>query len=418
MPMMFAAALAAAATTGAAAPAPACTARLCYADNIGPFLDTLAASKRTSGRPVHILQIGDSHTAGDMFTNGWRTVLQSRYGFGGRGVLAAGRPYPGVITFGVTQAMSPGWTVNANFGKAWNPAGAAIGIAGFSLTTTLPGETMGVTSDTPDQNFDRITLCALRQPGGGAVTIRFGTKVERFDLAADEARAECRTVDSEWRVSSAQVTTDGPGIVTLTSFATFARQGGVVLSNLGVSGSQLVHLARESDRVIAAELDAWRPDLIVLAFGTNEGFSQSLTPDRFEEDLRSQVRRIRRLAGRKVPIMLIGAPDANTNVSAIARNYGSPQPCPNAGGTPGIWYTPTLLGAVRERQRQVAHDMDLAFWDWSAAMGGLCSAMAWRSADPPLMRGDHVHFTRAGGARLGAILFGDVEAALAAPRRQ
>jgi hypothetical protein len=52
-----------------------------------------------------------------------------------------------------------------------------------------------------------------------------------------------------------------------------------------------------------------------------------------------------------------------------------------------------------------------AFWDWSARMGGDCSAHAWRMTDPPRMRGDHVHFTSEGGDAIAALLFADLSAA-------
>ena len=77
-------------------------------------------------------------------------------------------------------------------------------------------------------------------------------------------------------------------------------------------GAQLTHLGRADDAVLRAELAVYRPDLIVLAFGTNEGFSPTGSADGFENTLRSQVARIRRLAGPNVPILLIGAPDAGT----------------------------------------------------------------------------------------------------------
>ena len=386
-----------------------CGPRLCYARNLEPFLAALDDARSNGRRPVHIMQVGDSHTAGDMISNGWRVPMQARFGFGGRGMLAPGRPYPGVITFGVTQTMSAGWTVNANFGKGWNSAGAPIGISGFSLTTVGGDERMGVSTDTPDQNFDRVTVCGVRRVGGGSAIIQLGAKTERLDLSGTQGGAACKTVDSDWRQSAAQLTTEGNGVVTITSFSTFVRKGGVVVSNLGVSGSQLTHLGREDDRVVADELAEYKPDLIVLAFGTNEGFSQALTPAVFEVDLRAQVRRLRRLAGRDVPILLIGAPDAGTSNVALARNYGSPVACP---GDPG-WYTPTLLSAIRERQRIVARDLKLGFWDWNAAMGGACAASIWRNADPPLVRGDHVHFTRAGGGRIGSMIFSDLDAAYA-----
>ncbi|EHN71843.1 hypothetical protein SMCF_8746, partial [Streptomyces coelicoflavus ZG0656] len=37
-------------------------------------------------RPVHILQVGDSHTAGDRITGAVRARWQARFGVGGRGV--------------------------------------------------------------------------------------------------------------------------------------------------------------------------------------------------------------------------------------------------------------------------------------------------------------------------------------------
>ena len=82
------------------------------------------------------------------------------------------------------------------------------------------------------------------------------------------------------------------------------------------------------------------------------------------------------------PQNAIGAPDANTRSRGLADNAGSPSPCPdpagvNSGGRP--WYTPTLLAEIRNRQRRVAADMGLAFWDWEQAMGGRCSAHRWRN---------------------------------------
>ena len=201
----------------------------------------------------------------------------------------------------------------------------------------------------------------------------------------------CHTVDSEEEVGSASLFTEDDGVVGITSFGVFRRHEGVALSNLGVSGAQLSHLGRTDDAVVATELAAYRPDLIVLAFGTNEGFSPLLAPDSYEDGLREQVARIRRLTGRDVPILLLGAPDAATRAEGL----------PGADCGDG-WRVPQLLSEVRERQRRVARDLGLAFWDWSAAMGGRCSSLAWRRDG--MMRGDHVHFTRSGGDRIGAMI--------------
>ncbi len=58
-----------------------CSNGLCNPEALRPWLAKLAVADRTEGRaPVHILQIGDSHTAGDNVTGGWRVLLQQRYG--------------------------------------------------------------------------------------------------------------------------------------------------------------------------------------------------------------------------------------------------------------------------------------------------------------------------------------------------
>lgn len=373
-----------------------CHANLCNAGQLAPFLARLRASRPDDGAPLHIVQIGDSHTAGDMITSGWRSRLQARYGAGGRGVLAAGRPYQGYLTWGVTASQTPGWSVNALFGGRWREDGPWLGLSGFTQTARSAGETLAVVTDTPDQNFDRIMVCAILQPGAGTVLLRMGEAAERWPLNAPRRASACRTMDVDTPVASASIATEDSGEVSITSFATFRRQGGVVLSNLGVVGAQLVHFGRTSDAVVRAELAAYRPDLIVLAFGTNEGFSPSLTPDGYEAALRAAIGRIRHLAGEEVPILLLGPPDAGARVSG-------------AGGCGDGWSAPALLDSVRERQQRVARALGLAFWNWSAAMGGRCAASRWRLAGR--MRGDHVHFTRDGGDRIGAMIDADLTAA-------
>lgn len=390
-----------AASASAQTPDPAaCQGSLCNAAPLAPFLARLRASRPDDGAPLHIVQIGDSHTAGDMITSGWRTRLQARYGAGGRGVLAAGRPYQGYLTWGVTAAQSAGWSVNATFGGRYREDGPWLGISGFTQTARGAGEMLGLVTDTPDQNFDRIQVCAILQPGGGTVVLRMGEAAERWGLDAPRPAPACRAMDVDAPVAAASITTEDSGVVSITSFGTFRRQGGIVLSNLGVVGAQLVHFGRTSDAVVRAELAAYRPDLIVLAFGTNEGFAPGLDADGYEAALRAEVARIRRLAGADVPILLLGAPDAGTRQASLAGPDGD---CGDG------WFVPRLLGLVRERQRRVARELGLGFWDWSAAMGGRCAASRWRLAER--MRGDHVHFTRDGGDRIGAMIDADLNRA-------
>jgi lysophospholipase L1-like esterase len=381
-----------------------CVGPVCNFDTLSPYFARLAAAREARGKPpVHILQIGDSHTAGDVLTGGWRELLQAQFGNGGRGMLAPGRPYDGYFTRGVTASMSPGWQVSATFGKDYAAQHLPIGLSSFSLTSTVPGATMALSADAPAMAFDRFVLCALAGMRAKRVTVRTGEGAQAVDLTSDIVEPRCTTLRFAAPQSSVEVSADA-GPVTLTSWATFRDDGGVVLSNVGIVGSQLQHFARTDDAVLAEELRAYAPDLIVLAFGTNEGFAPSIDTAAYEATLRTQIVRLRRLSP-DVPILLLGPPDALSRREELRGGQGN---CPVIAGVAPV-FAPPGLAQVRAVQRKVAADLHIAWWDWQARMGGLCAAERWVNQAPPLMRGDYVHFKTPGGAALARALQDDLD---------
>jgi len=325
---MAAAAAAMAATTAPAAALPGCIGGLCDMRALDPWFAKLARARRAEGeRPLHILQIGDSHTAGDSLTGAWRDILQQRYGSGGRGVLPPGKPWRGYFLRGMTADMSDGWKISATFGPGSADPRPALGLSGFDLTSQRDGARIALTADA-GQMFDRFTICALAQPRAGALRITIGATSERMNLDSAIARPECKTIRAPQPQFTVEVVSEGDP-VTITSWATFRDAGGIAVSNLGVVGSQLVHFARTDDAVVAEELRTYKPDLIVLAFGTNEGFAPVFRPYEYEIVLRTQIGRLRRLSG-GVPILLIGAPDASSRRPEMLRNAPGPTPasCP------------------------------------------------------------------------------------------
>ena len=322
--MITALALAAAAAAAPAVTAD-CAGALCDYAVLRPYFDKLAAARGGTGKPVHILQIGDSHTAGDSITGAWREALQARYGSGGRGVMPPGRPFQGYNPRGVSVEMSSGWTVSSIFGAgSQNPRGA-LGLSGFSITSSVEGARIGLTASA-NQSFTRLILCAIAEPGAGNLVITAGAQVDRMELGALLTRPECKTFDYDRPQYAVSVVTEG-GPVTITSWASFRDAGGVALSNVGVVGSQFVHFSRNDDAVVAEELRSYDPDLIVVAFGTNEGFAARVSPQEYEITLRTQIGRLRRLAGR-VPILMLGAPDALTRRNELLANAPTMTPAP------------------------------------------------------------------------------------------
>ncbi|MFD2779923.1 hypothetical protein ACFS32_00850 [Novosphingobium pokkalii] len=92
-----------------APPLPAITAavpgQLSNAAAIAPFLAQLATAPATG--VLSIVQIGDSHTAGDMVSQGLRAALQARLGNAGRGMMPAGKPYQGYLSWESPRGRAP-----------------------------------------------------------------------------------------------------------------------------------------------------------------------------------------------------------------------------------------------------------------------------------------------------------------------
>lgn len=176
------------------------------------------------------------------------------------------------------------------------------------------------------------------------------------------------------------------------------RRSGVLLFEFGAVGATLREMQGWRDAEVSGGPAHGAADLIILAFGTNEGFEDDLDAAAYEALLRSQVDRLRRLAP-AASLMVLGAPDALRS--------GAVGGC----SADGLRAPPPSLAVVRDVQRRVAADLGVAFWDWHGRMGGDCSADRLALGTEPLMRSDRVHFTSAGADWIGGILAGDLMAA-------
>jgi lysophospholipase L1-like esterase len=165
---------------------------------------------------------------------------------------------------------------------------------------------------------------------------------------------------------------------------------------IGVSGVTLANLVEQ--RLPVGEP---APDLIIIAYGDNEGFDDALDAGAYERLLVGQITRFRGEAP-TAAILILGAPDA-------MRGEGGGT-CP--GDTERRWRAPVNLAVVRDLQFRTAARLGVAFWDWQGRMGGDCSAdrltLAGVAGEEPMMRGDHVHFTQAGADWIGGLLYNDL----------
>lgn len=407
---------------------------------LAPFFQALDEVKSGArSRPVHILQLGDSHSAADHISGALRARLQARFGEGGRGVLPPGRPFAMYTPRQVEVPPSADWRMEASFlpsswSKTYKPGDPELksgpfGLSGWRMVATAPGATMTVKAD-PEARFDRAVVCAMAGPDAGPLTVSAGEERREMALAAAKRQPVCRSF--EFKLGQRlDVTAAKPG-ATLLSVGLFRDHGGVAVSNLGVIGTRLADFAARDDVVLAAELRAYQPDLILLAWGVNDGFEADVDGAAYEALVRQQLVRLHRLAP-GVPVLVLGAPDAQTIRPDIPMDgiHNKDFDCaPLSAGERGDfsarvaghdaalarWYAPPNLGVVREAQRKAAGEEGAAFWDWQARMGGECSAHRWAKMEPRQVRGDHIHFTSDGGDRIADMLFRDLMAGYDARR--
>lgn len=397
---------------------------LAGAEALRPFFQALhdiKTGRRTT--PVEILQIGDSHTAGDFIASSVRSRLQARFGEAGRGVMPPGVPFKFYGPRQVDVTQSDGWKLEPSFPLA---AGAPpFGLSGWRLVAQRPHAKVTLTAD-PEALFNRVRLCAMASPHGGKLVVSAGGERTAIPLWRRTEGPKCSVVSFASPQKTLEIIAERTP-ATLLSFGTWRWRGGVSLSNLGVIGSELADFAARDDEIMKAELKAYDPQLIILAYGTNDGYRKTLEPAAFEQLVRDQIRRLKRLAP-AAAILVLGAPDANTVRPDIPEdgvhdlNFAC-APLTDAERTnydalvqakdPALarWYPPPNLAPVREAQRRAAAAEGVAFWDWEARMGGPCTAHKLSRPGVGLMRGDHVHFTNDGGDMIGGMLSDDLLAA-------
>ncbi|WP_332641449.1 GDSL-type esterase/lipase family protein [Brevundimonas sp.] len=374
-----------------------CPGGLCQAGALTGLFEALAATEagqRT--RPVHILQIGDSHTIGDRITGKLRADLQARFGAAGRGVLPPGAPYDSYAPLQVRMAAA-GWSAeNPSLQSAAGTPSPRVGLAGMRATGG-EGALIGFELD-PGAEASVVGICGRARGGGAGLSVEAGGLGRGLDFnGATPDQEVCHELALPGPTASVRLIPLERGVV-MDSVMLSGAKPGVMVSSLGVIGTTLRDLASRDEAIAAAELALWRPGLIVLAFGTNEGFDDALDGRAYEALLRDQIARMRRLAP-AASLMLLGAPDALRS--------GEPGGC----SADGRRRPPPSLAVVRDVQRRVAADMGVAFWDWQGRMGGACSADRLALRDAPLMRGDRVHFTSEGADWIGGVLSRDLLAA-------
>lgn len=346
---------------------------------------------------VRIVQFGDSHTAADLQTAVVRRSLQARFGDGGRGFVAIGKPWRRWIQEGVRVGMSSEWAAERGKLEKGKFSGDGLyGLAGIGLETRTHGARAWTDISTKTA---RTEVAYLEQPTGGSFDVLVdGVRVVRISTRGERTTSAFRTFDvAELAAHQLEVRATGDGDVRVFGVSLDRAQHGVVFDALGINGARVTTCLQWNETHWAEQLRHRSPALVVLAYGTNES-TDDAPPATYERQLVDLLGRI----ARSVPnasCMLMGPPDR-----AISRGEG--------------WVTAPKLLEIIQSQRRVAEAAGCAFYDQLLAMGGEGTVAAWANEDPPRAQKDRVHLTHMGYTQLGNTFASDLMRAYASWRRE
>jgi lysophospholipase L1-like esterase len=343
-----------------------------------PFFEQLYRHQRGEmPGPVRILQYGDSHTAADDFTGELRDRLQQAFGDGGSGFSMAGRPWRTYRRYDVRSGSTKGWRTD---GLVTRPGDGVYGLAGISMTATSARESVFIEDDA--SGFE---LYYYRQPGGGSVQIYdCGVPVDLLSTDGEPGPAYYHVQAGPGR-HRLEVETLEERPVRL--FGWVAENAtGITYEPLGINGAQASVINRWDEATLAENIAHRNPDLIVLAYGTNDAGDRNNTLESYQAIFAGLLRKLR-AAAPTASLLVIGPPDRSTRVRRT-------------------WQTLARVSSIIEAQRRAAREVGAAFIDLRAKMGGEGSMLQWARTE--LAQNDHVHFSGPGYRLLAEAVYRDL----------
>jgi len=333
------------------------------------------------GRTVRVLHYGDSPTTGDLITADARALFQKQFGDGGAGFVLIAKPWAWYYHRGVEMDASK-WSIDVAGDTQIKDGLHGLGGASFQSTG-------GAVANFTVKDGERTAEVAfLKQPEGGTFSFEAeGVPLGTVDTASDERQPgwisfELPPGSKKFAVRAVN------GKVRLYGVEFTKAKSGVLYSSLGVNGANITLLSHAFNGAHwAAQLHHYRPDLVVLAYGTNESGFPKFVDTTWGGELKAAVRRVQ-AALPQTSVLLMSPMDRGE------RN--------GRGEIETIAALPRLV----KIEARVAEETGVAFFNTFQAMGGAGTMARWYAAEPRLVGADYIHPMPAGARIVGELLYG------------
>jgi len=334
--------------------------------------------KRGEGK-INIVHFGGSHIQAGIYSGQARKQFQSFYSGlnGGRGLVfpyIVGRSRgPRNYSFRVTG----NWTACKNVGRnACYP-----GVLGIQAETRDTTATLSFTSnpDYLDYDFNRIKVFHDFHDRSFQIAFpdSFGEYTVKEFPELDYTEIRFRKYFKRLKMQF-EKTDEKQDRFTLYGISFETDDPGIVYHDSGINGASLPSY----NRCVRFErqLEALRPDLVIISLGTNDTYTRNFKPDYYKQNYTELLRKIEQAAPQAAVIMTV------PNDSYYRRRY------PNTN-------TQKAEAVILE----TAESYNCGVWDFYEIMGGLNSSYLWHKDG--LMAYDRIHFTPSGYLIKGNLFF-------------
>lgn len=335
--------------------------------------NTLSKNISENSGITRIIHYGDSHVAADILTSELRNRFQQQLGNAGTGFVLTGKPWSWYARKDVTTTISRGWQSNG-LSQAQLPNDGRLGLAGISFTTDQVGEHSSLTAT--GRYFD---IYLMKQPSGGTVEVLLdGVKYRhRVSLLSEQYEPTYIPIKADKNGShTIEIETIRAGQVRVFGLDVRQDQPGIIYDALGINGARASRLSQWDWDILKSNLSYAKPNLVIIAYGSNEVSDPDLNLTEYEKNFASFLQKFHQ-AVPQAALLVISPPDRAIQVA-------------------GRWQSASAMPALVEAQRQAALANGAAFWNLFQAMGGAGSINKWANLPTPLAQADHVHLTKAG----------------------
>jgi lysophospholipase L1-like esterase len=350
------------------------------AHSLDRFYEALRRAEDGSpGAVVRILHYGDSPATADLITSDTRILLQERFGDAGHGFHLIAKPWAWYEHRGI-RLNSHGWSID----PATQPslADGVYGLGGVSFRGATGAE---ATLQIRESDHTHIELSYLAMPGAGKVVAAANDReVAVIDTAGTQySPAWAKFAVPEGAREVKLVVTEGH--VRLFGINLEKNAAGVVYHSLGLNGAYVSVLARMfKEHHWITQLRHYRPDLVVINYGTNESVYKDFIERAYARELKEVIRRVR-TALPEVSILIMSPMDRGTR---------------DERGSIG---TVPVLPRLVAMQERLAAENGCAFFNTFEAMGGPGTMGRWYRTEPRLVSADFIHPLPAGARIVGEL---------------